>query len=309
MKVTAILLAAAVSSASAHGVWRQVIGQADSYAVRMPTGSQSDSPITDVSSSAMACNNNIGPVAGQKVSVAAGGNISIKFWHGAPGNGDVIDSSHKGPVMAYLAKVSDSASSPAPSNGWFKIYESGYSGGNWAVDRLIAANGVLSLTIPSCIAPGDYLLRGELIALHGAGSYPGAQLYMECVQITVTGGGNTTPQTVSFPGAYSGTDPGIKFNLYTSSISYTIPGPRPFSCSGGGGQQPTTTQAPPRTTTTTLPNTTTQPPRTTTTTTRPPTTGGAPLYGQCGGQGWTGATTCAQGTCKFSNQWYSQCLP
>ncbi|KAF8161567.1 hypothetical protein B0H34DRAFT_796334 [Crassisporium funariophilum] len=36
----------------------------------------------------------------------------------------------------------------------------------------------------------------------------------------------------------------------------------------------------------------------------------APLYGQCGGQGWTGATTCASGsTCTFSSQWYSQCLP
>lgn len=36
---------------------------------------------------------------------------------------------------------------------------------------------------------------------------------------------------------------------------------------------------------------------------------GQTLYGQCGGQGWTGPTTCASGTCKVSNQWYSQCLP
>ncbi|KAG8778112.1 hypothetical protein FRC15_010961 [Serendipita sp. 397] len=54
---------------------------------------------------------------------------------------------------------------------------------------------------------------------------------------------------------------------------------------------------------------------------------GAPLYGQCGGTGWTGPTTCAQGTCKVSNrknktllfssvdadsrglEYYSQCLP
>jgi hypothetical protein len=33
----------------------------------------------------------------------------------------------------------------------------------------------------------------------------------------------------------------------------------------------------------------------------------ASLWGQCGGQGWTGATCCAQGTCKVSNTWYSQC--
>lgn len=34
----------------------------------------------------------------------------------------------------------------------------------------------------------------------------------------------------------------------------------------------------------------------------------AALYGQCGGQGWSGATCCSQGTCKVSNPWYSQCL-
>ncbi|KAF9521780.1 carbohydrate-binding module family 1 protein [Crepidotus variabilis] len=36
----------------------------------------------------------------------------------------------------------------------------------------------------------------------------------------------------------------------------------------------------------------------------------APQYGQCGGQGWSGATTCPSGwTCTASGQWYSQCLP
>ncbi|KDQ57133.1 glycoside hydrolase family 10 protein [Jaapia argillacea MUCL 33604] len=33
-------------------------------------------------------------------------------------------------------------------------------------------------------------------------------------------------------------------------------------------------------------------------------------YGQCGGQGWTGATTCVAGyVCTYSNAYYSQCLP
>lgn len=36
----------------------------------------------------------------------------------------------------------------------------------------------------------------------------------------------------------------------------------------------------------------------------------APVYGQCGGIGWTGATSCASGsTCVYSNPYYSQCLP
>ncbi|KAJ3029797.1 hypothetical protein HDV00_009438 [Rhizophlyctis rosea] len=92
------------------------------------------------------------------------------------------------------------------------------------------------------------------------------------------------------------------------------------SGSTGGGQ---TTQ-PQRTTTTTTRVQTTQPQQSTTrsqpmttTTTRAQTTttqassGGncAAKYGQCGGQGFSGPTCCQSGsTCKFSNNWYSQCL-
>jgi hypothetical protein len=34
----------------------------------------------------------------------------------------------------------------------------------------------------------------------------------------------------------------------------------------------------------------------------------AALYGQCGGEGFTGPKCCQSGTCKASNQWYSQCV-
>ena len=63
---------------------------------------------------------------------------------------------------------------------WFKIYEDGLdpSTQTWAVDTLIANKGKVSFTIPSCIEPGQYLLRHEIIALHAASTYPGAQLYV-----------------------------------------------------------------------------------------------------------------------------------
>lgn len=33
-------------------------------------------------------------------------------------------------------------------------------------------------------------------------------------------------------------------------------------------------------------------------------------YGQCGGTGWTGATTCVSGyVCTYANEYYSQCVP
>lgn len=34
------------------------------------------------------------------------------------------------------------------------------------------------------------------------------------------------------------------------------------------------------------------------------------LWGQCGGQGYSGPTTCVSGAvCSFLNEWYSQCTP
>jgi len=47
---------------------------------------------------------------------------------------------------------------------------------------------------------------------------------------------------------------------------------------------------------------------TTTTTASGGTSSCAPMYGQCGGSGWTGATCCSSGTCTISNTYYSQCL-
>ncbi|KAJ7159012.1 glycoside hydrolase family 3 protein [Mycena crocata] len=35
----------------------------------------------------------------------------------------------------------------------------------------------------------------------------------------------------------------------------------------------------------------------------------ASLWGQCGGTGWTGPTTCSEGVCTVLNAFYSQCIP
>ncbi|KAI1322722.1 glycosyl hydrolase family 7 protein [Xylariaceae sp. FL0255] len=49
---------------------------------------------------------------------------------------------------------------------------------------------------------------------------------------------------------------------------------------------------------------------TTSTTKTTTSTGSVSAYGQCGGVGWTGATTCVTGyTCSASNSYYSQCVP
>ncbi|KAG6907198.1 hypothetical protein DXG01_009978 [Tephrocybe rancida] len=187
------------------------------------------------------CNGGINPyhtpISQAVITVPAGATVTAEWHHTLNGadasdSSDPIDASHHGPVIAYLAAIPNATQTDVTGLKWFKIYEDGLntSDQSWGVDRLIKNKGKVSFTIPSCIPAGQYLLRHELIALHAAGSYPGAQLYMECAQLKITGGGSTSPATVSFPGAYSGTNPGITINIYQTLSGYTVPGPSVFKC-------------------------------------------------------------------------------
>ncbi|OTA75430.1 glycoside hydrolase family 61 protein, partial [Hypoxylon sp. CO27-5] len=85
---------------------------------------------------------------------------------------------------------------------------------------------VVNVTIPKAVPSGKYLVRVESIALHQAQSVGGAQMYLSCAQVEVTGGGNGTPgPLVAFPGAYKATDPGLRWSYYPVPTSYTAPGP------------------------------------------------------------------------------------
>jgi len=230
-----------ITSASAHTIFQQLyvngVAQGELTGIRAP---DYDGPITDVTSNDLICNGGINPyhqpVSTAVIDVPAGATVTAEWHHtldqAAGDPADPIDASHKGPIISYMAKVPDATQSTVTGLQWFKVYEDGLTASTqqWAVDRLIANKGLVSFTIPSCIEPGQYLLRHEIIALHAASSYPGAQFYMECAQINVTGGGSASPATVSFPGAYSGTDPGIKINIYQTLANYTIPGPAVFTC-------------------------------------------------------------------------------
>jgi len=221
--------------ASAHTILDEIynggVSQGLHNCLRLPSY---DGPITDVTSASISCNgspNTLDTVSNKSCSYAAGATYGMRWGHTlTSGSSDVIDASHKGPIQVYMAKVSNAVTSPAPTSGWFKIYSDGLSGSTWAVDKLIANGGRLDIKLPSCIAPGDYLIRGEIIALHAASSYPGAQFYVECAQVKITGGGSKAPSTVSLPGAYAGSNPGITYNLYAGSTSYTAPGPSVFTC-------------------------------------------------------------------------------
>lgn len=149
---------------------------------------------------------------------------------------EAIGGAHYGPVIVYMAPVDDASSAEGADAAWFKVFQdtwssNGTSGSsdNWGTKDLNTCCGMMDVVIPTDIAPGDYLLRAEAIALHAAGSSGGAQFYMTCYQITVTGSGSTVPDTVSIPGAYAASDPGILINIYQSMTTYEAPGPTVYS--------------------------------------------------------------------------------
>lgn len=98
----------------------------------------------------------------------------------------------------------------------------------------------VDVKIPSDIAPGDYLLRAEVIALHTASSLNSAQFYASCYQITVAGSGSATPSGVLFPGAYKNTDPGVLVDIHQKMSTYVNPGPSVYS--GGVSKTPGNTK-------------------------------------------------------------------
>ncbi|KAK3693301.1 family 61 glycosyl hydrolase [Podospora appendiculata] len=324
MKGLSLVLSLA-AAASAHTIFQKVsvngVEQGQLKGVRAPS---SNNPIQDVNHVDFACNTGIQYKDSTVLSVPAGAKVGAWWGHeigGASGPNDLdnpIARSHKGPVIVYLAKVDNAATTGTSGLKWFKVAQDGLNGAVWGVDTMIANNGWHYFTMPSCIAPGQYLMRVEIIALHSASTQGQAQFYMECAQIQITGSGSTTgANTVSFPGAYSATDPGILLSIYDSTgqptnggRSYPVPGPAVLVCPSGGSAPTTTAATTPATTSKAAAvSTSTTSAAAATTTATAPVTGTAPLYGQCGGQGWSGATACASGSCKASNAYYSQCLP
>ena len=192
-------------------------------------------PVEDVSSSDITCNKGA-TAAPISAPVTAGSDVSF-FWTTWP-------ESHRGPAMTYMAKCPGSCSDADPTTlSFFKIDEAGLNAdGTWASDDLIANNGTYTSTIPSDIAPGNYIIRHELLALHSAGTSGGAQFYPMCANVEVTGSGTANPAGVKFPGAYAASDEGILVNIYNNPTSYVIPGPAVYG--GGASADPTTSAAP-----------------------------------------------------------------
>lgn len=345
---TIAAVAAMVPSISAHYCFNRLIVDgavvdAEPYEyVRKNTNA--NSPVTDVTSDDLICN-----VGGLE------SGSTTKTKEVAPGSevGFALDSTigHPGPLQVYLAKASsgDASSYNGKDKEWFKVYEMGV--GSITDDGLQwLSNGIsnFTFTLPEETPAGDYLMRVEHIALHGASEEGGAQFYISCAQLTVTGSGAGTPTPkVSIPGVYKADDPGLKINIYWPiPTAYTMPGPSVWP--EGSGSSNSTGAATPAASTpaastpsavaaaavvstpaavptpqaistpavvptpvgTPVGTPLFTPPTPVNTPVATPGAGGSvPRFGQCGGSNYKGSTECASGaTCKQWNDFYSQCV-
>ncbi|KAJ4292422.1 hypothetical protein N0V90_009084 [Kalmusia sp. IMI 367209] len=226
-----------VAAVSAHQNFHQfwVNGETPGYQVgiRMPP---SNSPVTDVTSNDIACNVDGSKVPSGVETVAANEGDTIKVqWD---------QSGHPGPITHMLfGPVDDASQETGVGAGWFKIDELDYVDGKWANEIMGAANMSREFTLPTGLPSGEYLLRSEMLALHGAQTVGGAQFYIGCAQLKITGTGSTGAcgPTIELPGAYNAEDANIYIpNVYNGfdPTNYTAPGGPVASCGGSGSSSP-----------------------------------------------------------------------
>lgn len=201
--------------------------------VRQTTNS--NSPVTDVTSQDFVCNQggSDADIMSQTstYSVQAGDTVGFTVN---------VNIGHPGPLNVYMSKAptGTTAQDYKGAGDWFKVYALTTSditdeGLQWAT---YVGGGItnFTFTLPEDLESGEYLMRAEHIALHGASTKGGAQFYIGCAQLKVEGSGSGTPtDTVSIPGVYDGTEPGIVINIYYPvPTNYTNPGPStwPNSC-------------------------------------------------------------------------------
>jgi len=224
------------SYVSAHGFLRTVTINSQAYTGNIPAGANNPSVIQQVSTSfpnkgasnpALTCGPN--STAGALVANANPGDTLTFDWKGS----DLSNWPHNtGPMLTYLANCGSTTCDKFDITNakWFKIQQIGRkpNSSDWAQLDLMKG-GVATATLPATLAPGNYLLRHEIIALHLAVTIGGAEFYPACAQIKVGGTQTGAPnqnELVSIPGAYSDNDPGIfDVNVFEPNAPYTFPGP------------------------------------------------------------------------------------
>ncbi|QRW11606.1 glycoside hydrolase family 61 protein [Ceratobasidium sp. AG-Ba] len=236
-----LLLLAAISGAVGHGYVQEIVTSGGTYSGFLPWSDPyypvtperivrkipGNYPIEDLTLIDIQCNGKIdwGQVGSAPAPIfglaEAGTNVALN-WTEWP-------DSHAGPIITYMARapIDITKWQPELEPVWFKVDESGLvNGTKWAATDILKANkSIYTFKIPEWLQPGQYIVRHEIIALHGAFNYPGVQVYPSCIQLQITGSGSKIPPAsamVAFPGAYTPDTPGIVYNMYGGNTTYPI---------------------------------------------------------------------------------------
>ncbi|KAK3372647.1 glycoside hydrolase [Podospora didyma] len=193
-------------------------------------------PITTCSTPKLRCN---GGTSATESATANPGDAVTAVW------GQWTHS--QGPVLVWMYKCAGAFSScDGSGSGWFKIDEGGFHGdgvkvfldtetpSGWDIAKLVTGDKKWTSKIPAGLAPGNYLIRHELIALHQANA---PQFYPECAQIVVGGSGSANPDAsfkAAIPGYCKDSDSNIKVPINDRKIpqTYVVPGPPVYKGAG-----------------------------------------------------------------------------
>ncbi|KAH7923362.1 hypothetical protein BV22DRAFT_1015536 [Leucogyrophana mollusca] len=232
---------------ASHGFVKQVIIDGQAYQGSIPGGTTNPSairqistidPVKGASNPSLNCGMNA-TLASDVANANPGSQIQID-WVGSS-TGDSNWPHNTGPIMTYMAACDGSCATYDSANAeWFKISELGLLPGNTTWYQSLIMNGAMAnVTIPGNIAPGNYLLRSELISLQLAVSEGGAEFYPSCTQLKIGGSQDGTPSSsdlVTFPGGYTDTEAGIYDpNIYNTPVDYDFPGPPVATLTAGSG--------------------------------------------------------------------------
>jgi len=229
MKSFVSFVLAAAGLASAHYTFPSlVVGGTTTPAwtnVRQTNNFNTQAPVTNVTSPDFRCYDSAEPGTASTISVPAGSTLGIMS------DGTIY---HPGVVNVYMAKAPSSVSGWAGDGDvWFKVYQiTAETDGGTSMTFPAQNLAGVSFTLPEALPSGQYLVRMEAIALHVASTFGGAQFYISCGQVEVTGGGSGTPgPLVAFPGEYTGNEPGILIDIYGPPFptTYIQPGPAVWS--------------------------------------------------------------------------------
>ncbi|KAF7325011.1 hypothetical protein MKEN_00543500 [Mycena kentingensis (nom. inval.)] len=217
---TLLPLFALPAAVSAHGFVHQVWVNDKKFTGNVPGADPTDSvvrqisqvdPVKGATNAAVNCGHDA-QLAADVADANPGDTIGF-VWSG----GDLSAWPHDtGPMLTYMADCGDDCTT--------------FNSAKAKAGSSRTSTSPQTSPFPSNLAPGNYLIRHEIIALHLAESQGGAEFYPSCTQLRVGGSGTGKPtadELVELPGAYSDTDAGIlvKNVFNTPPPKYTFPGP------------------------------------------------------------------------------------